>query len=945
MNKVEIFYIYQKEPSMKTIPQILLILQILAQTTAFAQPIWNGKTDIAWYNKSQTEFTITTPEQLSGLAKLVNEGKDFKDKTVKLRANIMLNDTANWQNSWIPIGLHDKPFSGTFDGGSFVVKGVYINNPNKNLQGLFGHVDSSGTVKNLGTAAYYIAGLDGVGGLAALNFGTIINSYSDGTVIGDENVGGLVGDNYAGKIINNYSAGTVNGGKNVGGLVGIDASIKSGSFMRGYKIDMVKEIKDSIRKIQMLKNKGREAVQIVGFHYESDVKKYSIINNNYSTAQVAGYGNVGGLVGYSHFDNRITDNYYDYEASGLKEGIGSQDLEIYGASGTDPRNVEGKTTAQMQSKEFAEKLNFLASFFSMNVWVYSPGGYPVLSDKVANMDSYFASGNGTEENPYVISAKKHLENLSFLVNGGAHFSDKHIKLVNNITLNDTSNWRNWASKPPANKWTAIGTERYPFMGTFDGKGFAVSGVYINNSENDQGLFGFVKRSNKILEGPPIGGIKNLGVIASYIKGKNNVGGLAGENVSAAISSCYSMASVTGEEYVGGLVGYNFFHDVVNSYSTGRVTGKEYINGEYVGDLYAGGLIGAGDFMNGNYYDKQTSGRNDSTGSEGKTTAQMQSKEFVDDLNFMAGILSLNSWVYSAGKYPVLSDKAAARISVESYFASGEGTKANPYVISTKKHLENFSFLVNRGVHFYKKHIKLGNHIALNDTANWRNWASEPPANEWTPIGANYYRSFLGTFDGNDFVISGIYINNSSDNQGLFGYNIGEIKNLGVVASYIKGNNNVGGIAGNCSGEIGGSYFVGAVNGEQGIGGLAGRNRGSIYGSYSIGTVAGKQSVGGLAGFNEKDVAKTYSASVVTGEKDAGGLIGYNFPKAWIRDSYYDKKISGQNDSIPKSYYGRTTSEMKRKETYKDWDFKYIWGISGEVNGGYPYLLNYNKSLP
>ncbi|MDR0515657.1 MAG: hypothetical protein LBH25_01270, partial [Fibromonadaceae bacterium] len=77
-----------------------------------SSPIWNGKADTKWYRDSETEFTITTPEQLAGLAKLVNGGNDFNGKTVKLGANIMLNDTTDWQNwaskppknKWKPIG-------------------------------------------------------------------------------------------------------------------------------------------------------------------------------------------------------------------------------------------------------------------------------------------------------------------------------------------------------------------------------------------------------------------------------------------------------------------------------------------------------------------------------------------------------------------------------------------------------------------------------------------------------------------------------------------------------------------------------------------------------------------------------------------------------------------------------------------------------------------------
>ena len=41
-------------------------------------------------------------------------------------------------------------------------------------------------------------------------------------------------------------------------------------------------------------------------------------------------------------------------------------------------------------------------------------------------------------------------------------------------------------------------------------------------------------------------------------------------------------------------------------------------------------------------------------------------------------------------------------------------------------------------------------------------------NQWTPIG-NSTRNYTGVFDGNFYKISGLYIDNTSDYQGLFGY--------------------------------------------------------------------------------------------------------------------------------------------------------------------------------
>jgi len=46
--------------------------------------IWDGTADTDWYSEDETKFTISTAEQLGGLADLVNTGNDFFGKTVKL---------------------------------------------------------------------------------------------------------------------------------------------------------------------------------------------------------------------------------------------------------------------------------------------------------------------------------------------------------------------------------------------------------------------------------------------------------------------------------------------------------------------------------------------------------------------------------------------------------------------------------------------------------------------------------------------------------------------------------------------------------------------------------------------------------------------------------------------------------------------------------------------
>jgi len=221
--------------------------------------IQDNQERISWYNESATEFTIITAKQLVEFAQLVNNWKNFNGKTVKLGADIMLNDTANWQNwttnppknKWIPIGGKEPDdcddycapvaFSGTFDGNNFVVSGVYVRNPSSNNQGLFGFLAHNGTIRNLSVTASYIEGKEIVGGLAGYSRGTIGGSSFGGRVTGDNYVGGLVGYNhraayhcyelyhcddyhivnYPGVIHNSHFNGKVAAkGNNVGDLVG-----------------------------------------------------------------------------------------------------------------------------------------------------------------------------------------------------------------------------------------------------------------------------------------------------------------------------------------------------------------------------------------------------------------------------------------------------------------------------------------------------------------------------------------------------------------------------------------------------------------------------------------------------------------------------------------------------------------------------------------------------
>ncbi|MCL2218516.1 MAG: hypothetical protein FWC23_01290 [Chitinispirillia bacterium] len=620
-------------------------------------------------------------------------------------------------------------------------------------------------------------------------------------------------------------------------------------------------------------------------------------------------------------------------------------------------------------------------------------------------DISWYSGNA---DTFTINTGKELAGFAKLVNDNSErFKGKTIMLGRDITINDTADWRSWANNPPAHSWTPIGIEAHQFYGTFDGNGHTISGLYISSTDKGQGLFGFITN---------YGTITRLNITASYVKGANYTGILAGINYGV-ITECNTAGVVIGQDIAGGLVGLNC-RLVSGCHASGSVTGDTEVGGligridlgsaaagnsssaAVSGDDIAGGLIGAalagsvaGNFSTGkvtaktnaggfmghmyngimrnNYYDMETSGQSDTGKGAGKTTAGMQSKKTVDSLNLIAGVLSANAWVHSDGKYPARSGKTANAVDAARYFASGRGTERHPYIINTKEYLENLAMLVNIGVSFEGRYIKLGQAIALNDTANWQNWPDEPPIYNWTPIGISPANSFGGTFDGGGYTVSGIYyISLIKSGVGLFAVtsNAATIKNLGVTASYIRGDGSVGGLVGFNRGRIINCYASVNAEGVNGVGGLVGYNPGGkIIGCYSTGTVKGRESIGGLIGcctedaiisdsysraaatgdtaiggltgssYKETIMNNCYAAGKVTGKVETGGLAGWNGPKCKARNSFFDSTANGVNNKGIDGQYGRSTAQMKKKETYVGWDFRSIWGINRTVNNGYPYL--------
>lgn len=150
-------------------------------------------------------------------------------------------------------------------------------------------------------------------------------------------------------------------------------------------------------------------------------------------------------------------------------------------------------------------------------------------------------------------------------------------LTDNITVNTgvLDENKNLASKGDLTEWEPIGTCDVPYTGTFDGKGYTISGLYFNNpSESNVGLFGYIEANGKI---------SNVGVLDSYFKFDMLGGGVCGTNNGGELQNCSNSSTVIGNRIAGGVCGTTYSGGTIkNCKNTGYVKGTSD---------FAGGVCG------------------------------------------------------------------------------------------------------------------------------------------------------------------------------------------------------------------------------------------------------------------------------------------------------------------------------------------------------------------
>jgi hypothetical protein len=291
---------------------------------------WSDYADTSWYNTSAPTFTISTAEELAGLAEIVNTTTDdFNGKTINMSAST-LDLSAHY---WVSIGKSNTVyFNGTFDGGDVVISGLYIGKegaPMTNYQGLFGWAETNSTIKNVGIidSAIY-ANLAG-GAIAGFTRGSVSNCYNTGAVDAENFAGGIVGgsESATSVITDCYNTGSIYAFSSAGGIIGESygtvkncyntGEIASGNH--GVSGGIVGAIASTAALVSNCYNTG--AIHTTG----SDAGgiaglSHGKIEKCYNTGAISGEYSVGGIVGFLYGSSTSTGVCYN---TGVVSGIGS----------------------------------------------------------------------------------------------------------------------------------------------------------------------------------------------------------------------------------------------------------------------------------------------------------------------------------------------------------------------------------------------------------------------------------------------------------------------------------------------------------------------------------------------------------------------------------------------------------------------------------------------
>ena len=360
-----------------------------------AARVWNGKADTSWFTKDKTEarYAISTPEQLAGFAQLVTDAAHpdrFRGVMISLTNDIVLNDTANWENwrakppknTWEPIGKEGSPvsgycpFAGVFNGNGHTISGMYVNEMENQSRkrkegGLFCYI-SGAVVVNLKIEKCVVISERGTAGALA---GMSEKSYIDGVEVKNAKI-------YAPYA--NYCQGGPVGGI-IGTMTRVNATelVAAGTLLAfGIVLDPLRYGQEEYIRASSVINCRAENVDlyteawsplaggIVGSTFRGGI--YNCVSINCTASSLGRYrrdwSHYGAILGGEEYQGECTlQNCYSYNF----KMVDSNKEESKKLVRSDKERVKAVSEKTLRSKDFAKKLG--------NGFKYVKNSAPVLA--------------------------------------------------------------------------------------------------------------------------------------------------------------------------------------------------------------------------------------------------------------------------------------------------------------------------------------------------------------------------------------------------------------------------------------------------------------------------------------------------------------------------------------------------------------------------------------
>ncbi|MCL2086373.1 MAG: dockerin type I repeat-containing protein [Oscillospiraceae bacterium] len=467
-------------------------------------------------------------------------------------------------------------FTGGFVGSTAGVINIFDSNQRGEIEGKAGdtriaaNAQAGGLIGSIGTNA---------------TGGTIINSTADGSVKGQNNTGGLIGQGRGIWIENSRnvnSSGSIIGNNRVGGVVGhivggtndADAStiIKSGYSGNVSGIDYVGGI---IGAAGQPGNNGQH-------NNSGNVKGYTQIKDSYSEGDINGAGNyVGGIAGY--LSGTATNS------SGISGG--------YSAGKISGETYVGGVVGSAYGTPIERFL--VLNAVNGNSYIGGVAGSFVGGESsvvaAANIEDSFSHGDVSGEGDYVGGIAGQINFSTMIIDTGSWGNVSGADYVGGVVgyLQTGSDSRH-SSSGVINNYANGDISGKEYVGGIVGnaQGRAVERRALITNNHSTGKINGANYVGGILGLAQTNVVVDENYSLSDITAQTHVGGIVGNTIGGStanrnsVTNCYSMGNVSGVDYIGGVIGStgtsptngNGNTNISNNYATGRVEGQNYVGG-------------------------------------------------------------------------------------------------------------------------------------------------------------------------------------------------------------------------------------------------------------------------------------------------------------------------------------------------------------------------------